>query len=79
MYHLIQTMHTNVYEKTEAESNRELQRKKGMERQSQSPTSRERERNKLKKKNKGKKNKTHLLGSRLITADFWRDMSGIAH
>lgn len=39
----------------------------------------ERERNKLKKKNKGKKNKTHLLGSRLITADFWRDMSGITH
>lgn len=39
----------------------------------------ETERHKLKKKNKGQENKTHLLGSRLITADFWRDMNGIAH
>lgn len=39
----------------------------------------ETERDKLKKKNKGQENKTHLLSSRLITADFWRDMNGIAH
>lgn len=74
MYYLMKTLHTpNIYEKTEAESNRELQRKKGMKRERQSQ-SQSREREKLKKPMP-----RISWGQGWLTADFWGDMSGISH
>lgn len=59
----------------QAESNRELQRKKGRRK-----TEKARARQKEREIEKRKQNvKIHLLGSRTVRADFWGDKGGISH
>lgn len=59
----------------QAESNRELQRKKGR-RKTEKAGARQKEREIEKRKQNVK---IHLLGSRTVRADFWGDKGGISH